>query len=572
MPVRMGKAGTDNNVWGLSHNDFHRTLLGGHEKIMIEANGNNPPTLKANSRFSMYLEHSDYTIPDTPTGNNVYPQNTAPTYIDPQAIYEPADVTFAFNTTVRGQIIPAISDGTWYMYCTGAEDTNATSKGKGVYNFSKVEVPVYEDSMGGWYSNELRVLCKFTVASSVVSNIEIYEPYMNRRNVLTITGNTTADLQNEYINFNGTATLALPAVSTAYGVVYKLKNIHASLLGTIDPNGSETIDGLTTLILNPGQSIEIYCNGTSWQSTNNMLFGIEVTANYEIPAILPSGSKILVSPNSSTQKGVITIKVPLLASSNYKWYEVEFKTGQGLIKLDGNGTDILYKGQVAATPLIYSKGGSYKISNNGTNWILKGTNLYSINWDVRSAAQNAHAGSGLTYDNGSTTSTKSTDWTGMVITEETSNFSAVVVEDTGGTGTTGILYVYELSTGFTFWTNNKKLTASNGQTIDINEPAGGSSKNINYNLHHGFGVNFNSINAKKPIVNTSATFSGSFVACDGFTNSSTNYGGDWIEIDANNLIYQTNSGGAAYYDNNSGAYVSLHGSDFFWYKCLDFSC
>jgi hypothetical protein len=35
---------------------------------------------------------------------------------------------------------------------------------------------------------------------------------------------------------------------------------------TIDPNGSETIDGLTTLILRQGEGTQIVCDGTNWQT------------------------------------------------------------------------------------------------------------------------------------------------------------------------------------------------------------------------------------------------------------------------------------------------------------------
>jgi hypothetical protein len=35
---------------------------------------------------------------------------------------------------------------------------------------------------------------------------------------------------------------------------------------TIDPNASETIDGLTTLILRRGEGLQIVCNGTNWQT------------------------------------------------------------------------------------------------------------------------------------------------------------------------------------------------------------------------------------------------------------------------------------------------------------------
>jgi hypothetical protein len=35
---------------------------------------------------------------------------------------------------------------------------------------------------------------------------------------------------------------------------------------TIDPAGSETIDGLTTLIIRPGEGMQIVCNGTNWDT------------------------------------------------------------------------------------------------------------------------------------------------------------------------------------------------------------------------------------------------------------------------------------------------------------------
>jgi len=88
MATHIQKAGSDIGCWGPVHNDFHRTLNGGHEWFDIVANGNEPPTVKMYSRFQVWDTDDSYSIPDSGTGNNNYPQATAPTYLNSQAIFE----------------------------------------------------------------------------------------------------------------------------------------------------------------------------------------------------------------------------------------------------------------------------------------------------------------------------------------------------------------------------------------------------------------------------------------------------------------------------------------------------
>jgi hypothetical protein len=505
--VRMGRTGVDNNVGMINHNDWHRTLLGGHEKIMIEANGNNPPTVKQNSRFCFYAEHSDYTILDVPTQNNVYPQNTAPTYIDPHAVYEPADAVFVWNTTVRAQVIPTVSDGVWYLYCLGAEDINATSRGKGLYNVSKTETPTYSDAKGGYYSaNGYRILASFTVATSVVSLIEIYEPYMNRRRVITTTVNYTATLQDEYINCNGTLTLSLPAASTAYGVVYKIKNIHASLIATIDPNSSETINGLTTLNLNPNQSVEIYCNGTSWQTVNKSLrkgslskavdYTITDFDNVDILRFTASGIAVL----------------PLAANNTDREIEIVHEITSGLVtisptspnKINLKGTDL------TSSFFLFSTGDRCIFRSNGTKWIVEKADVSyatgGINWN-----DNIYVKYGMAiipYDGEVGTPAIA----GETFVEETS-------------GNTGYLFfrsatnLYVLNvTGTGYFTNNKKITWSGnaGRYVLVNTAT--ATKNINSAIFHNLGVDINKFKIKI-YFNTSSSMTGAY--CMGGEGSSS---------------------------------------------------
>ena len=56
------------------------------------------------------------------------------------------------------------------------------------------------------------------------------------------------------------------AASNFSGGIFVLKNSAASGDVTFDPNSTETIDGVTTLIVHPGQTYIIQCDGSNWKS------------------------------------------------------------------------------------------------------------------------------------------------------------------------------------------------------------------------------------------------------------------------------------------------------------------
>jgi microcystin-dependent protein len=92
---------------------------------------------------------------------------------------------------------------------------------------------------------------------------------------------TAADLGN-LVAFSGTsaATLALPAIaSVPPGASVAIVNSGSAVL-TIDPNGSETVNGATTLALSPGDSIDLRRIATGW-------VGIMRAAAIPIGGLLP---------------------------------------------------------------------------------------------------------------------------------------------------------------------------------------------------------------------------------------------------------------------------------------------
>lgn len=115
----------------------------------------------------------------------------------------------------------------------------------------------------------------------------------------TFTGSATetlADLGN-LLTFTGsaTATRTLPAVATVpLGASYLYRNagtVGAALV--IDPNGAETVDGVSSIALLPGEACEVFCTAAGWESTGLQSRPIirrqTASASAQIDFVLPAG-------------------------------------------------------------------------------------------------------------------------------------------------------------------------------------------------------------------------------------------------------------------------------------------
>lgn len=79
---------------------------------------------------------------------------------------------------------------------------------------------------------------------------------------------TAADRQKVLDAISDTWTLTLLAVATAgIGFAVAIRNSGTGVI-TLDGNASETIDGATTLKLNPGHEMILVCDGTGWKSVS----------------------------------------------------------------------------------------------------------------------------------------------------------------------------------------------------------------------------------------------------------------------------------------------------------------
>jgi microcystin-dependent protein len=118
------------------------------------------------------------------------------------------------------------------------------------------------------------------------------------REVVAISGTATlalADLGNTVV-FSGAsaATLNLPAVATVpNGAGWLIRNAGSAAL-TIDPNASETINGLSVLVVPPGMTAEALRNGAGWTA---MIHGFGRMVGEYVPLAAGTLPPLCVWPN-----------------------------------------------------------------------------------------------------------------------------------------------------------------------------------------------------------------------------------------------------------------------------------
>lgn len=148
----------------------------------------------------------------------------------------------------------------------------------------------------------------FTGATTSATNVTVNGPfdlnYAATLPFLAITANATLTDANYSANINDTAgsvTVALPTAVGRTGQSFVLKKTGGSNTTTIDPDGSETIDGAATYVLGTAQSIWIESNGTAWAIKGSYGFSPTVeTLSY-------SGSDVTVTAGKGPlQRSLLT--------------------------------------------------------------------------------------------------------------------------------------------------------------------------------------------------------------------------------------------------------------------------
>jgi hypothetical protein len=147
---------------------------------------------------------------------------------------------------------------------------------------------------------------------------------MTRRTITGADTLATTDRGNIVEATSGTFTLAASAVATLTNGWYCIVRNSGTGVVTIDPNGAETIDGVSTLALNPGDSRLIECNGSALVSVllgagSTVLQTVAATpytSNTDITTAIPADDTI---PQNTEGVQILTLTIkPISASSKIR--------------------------------------------------------------------------------------------------------------------------------------------------------------------------------------------------------------------------------------------------------------
>lgn len=175
---------------------------------------------------------------------------------------------------------------------------------------------------------------------------DVYIPFLpGLRGVKTGTGSdvlgqTAAGERYVWIGTIASQTLTLPPVSTFPPGIGLLVQNRGTYPLTVDGNASETINGLLSVTLYPGQSVELFQRSSAW----------DAIGNYGVPPIYKTGSLTFTAGVASVTfatafpTGIVSArawKTGATAAGNY--YGVATGTGIGLSGCDFY-TDAAYAG------------------------------------------------------------------------------------------------------------------------------------------------------------------------------------------------------------------------------------
>jgi microcystin-dependent protein len=276
------------------------------------------------------------------------------------------------------------------------------------------------------------------------------------REVVAISGTATlalADLGNTVV-FSGAsaATLNLPAVATVpNGAGWLIRNAGSAAL-TIDPNASETINGLSVLVLPPGMTAESLRNGAGWTA---MIHGFGRMVGEYVPlaagtlpplCVWPNGQNLLRASYAALFGALGTTYGAGDGSTTFGTPDIR---GRGLFALDNLGGTAANRitsgvsGIAGAT--LGAAGGDERIGTHGHTSVAHNHGITD--------PSHAH---GLAGNNG---------------------------------GTTGLLAYRDIANDLSYWlaaggTNHINTAASstgitiNNATVTINDFAGGAAANM----------------------------------------------------------------------------------------------
>lgn len=249
-------------------------------------------------------------------------------------------VTLAGAKTGYQTFTTAFADGTKVYYCI----TDNTDFEVGVGTFTTAGTTLSRDSIFtssnagsavNWGAGTKDVFCTAPMQSVVGA-----PRFQNKTGAYTVVAGDNGAIIN---CTSGTFTVALDAAATL-GAGFNCWIWNTSTTSTdaitIDPNGSETIDGRSTLVLRRGEGTQIVCDGTNWQTGDKKTMrGYAENILATTTRASASGDRAVAVGSAATASGQYSLALGYFptASSQYSTAIGASSNGQAAIAQTGAG-------------------------------------------------------------------------------------------------------------------------------------------------------------------------------------------------------------------------------------------
>ena len=247
-----------------------------------------------------------------------------------------------------------------------------------------------------------------------------------------------------------------------------------------------------------------------------------------------------------------TLTLPTSADNDERVILIMNIHASGWTIVDGEGAETI---NGLTTINLYSQYDYISVKSDGSNWVVLKHNInIRTGWLTRSDWTDVHLGSiSLNYDN-----LTGVFEVGEIVSEDTTSAQGVVMSDSGS-----VLVLKDVSGGSTsgFVNNNGLTGGTSGATALVN----GSTKNVDSDLIHNYGINTRHLKIKTTI-STDATENNSFIIDYGVIdegNASLRAGIQIDQVDTNSNRLQTGDAGIIQFQ-ASGTISGISASDWFY--------
>ena len=263
-------------------------------------------------------------------------------------------------TATLSPALPAYANGTTVWVYSGAS-ANSGDTTLAVNGLAATQVLLYGVALTGG-EIPANTLCQFTYYNSKWHLFaQATGAVPAKLTIRTVTGTDTllpSDRGKAVEATSGTFTWSVTAAATLGAGWWCYVKNSGTGVPTLDPNSSETIDGLTTLPIATTEGFILYCDGSNFKTIGRGRNGLR-TVSGTTDTITPADNGRIIS---YTNTGGCTITVSALATLGAGFYcDIDNNQGTSAITLNRSGSDVFEGSGTAVTLAAFANDGRSRI-------------------------------------------------------------------------------------------------------------------------------------------------------------------------------------------------------------------